>query len=73
VYFAFDRSTGRVLWKYDTRQDGFVGALNHHLYRLSSRRIEGVPRGLSRSGSTLFVGTLQGAVLAYEYPQPSQP
>jgi outer membrane protein assembly factor BamB len=34
-----------------------------------SRRIEGVPRGLSRSGSMLFVGTLQGAVLAYEYPQ----
>jgi outer membrane protein assembly factor BamB len=38
-----------------------------------SRRIEGVPRGLSRSGSTLFIGTLQGAVLAYEYPQTDRP
>jgi hypothetical protein len=34
-----------------------------------SRRIEGVPRGLSREGSLLFVGTLDGAVLAYEYPE----
>lgn len=33
-----------------------------------SQGIEGVPRGLSRSGSMLFVGTLQGAVLAYECP-----
>lgn len=34
-----------------------------------STRIEGVPRGLSRDGSLLFVGTLDGAVLAYEYPE----
>lgn len=34
-----------------------------------SRHVEGVPRGLSHAGSTLFVGTLQGAVLAYESPQ----
>lgn len=34
-----------------------------------SRRIGGVPRGLSRDGSMLFVGTLEGAVLAYEHPQ----
>lgn len=34
-----------------------------------SQRIEGVPRGLTRSGSMLVVGTLDGAVLAYEYPQ----
>ena len=33
-----------------------------------SRRIDGVPRGLSRDGSMLFVGTLAGAVLAYEHP-----
>lgn len=32
-----------------------------------SGRIEGVPRALRLAGSTLVVGTLQGAVLAYEY------
>jgi outer membrane protein assembly factor BamB len=33
-----------------------------------TRSIDGVPRGLGRAGSTLFVGTLEGAVLAFEHP-----